>query len=211
MENKKYHNNFEGVDIFSAIDEKQKAEMIHLATDLAHSIFTPHSHLKQFFQFASELDNILYAPGDNLSLIKAQYFSNVYFEELKTKGFELRNNPQANPLKIVIDYKQRKISNAFISLTPASEEKIFSTIKQHYQKNHTKELVEIKINYLKNLQKAMWAGSFGTHQAFSSLIEKKYVDEKMALDQVKILVEKERIEKNLIQSRDHQVKHSKKI
>jgi hypothetical protein len=194
--NNENNKHFTGSNFLELLTHEEKTHIEHTATHLAHDIFSPNAQSKQFFHFAQALDELLYC-GHEKALVQAQYFANVYFEELKTKGFELKDSKENNPLKIIIDYKQRKLSHAFTFLAKSSEEKIYAAIKKEYQKYHSKEVIEIKIGYIKNLKDAVWAGDYGNHTAFAQLFNKNYTNEIKNLKQASILIEKENLDRGL--------------
>jgi hypothetical protein len=194
---KKYNKYFRDVNFFDILNQDEKQSIETLGIQLAHDLFKPNATEIQFSLYAKAFDDILYSANTN-SLIKAQYLSNVYFTEIIEKGFQVKNSPKNNPLKIIIDY-QVNFFDAKIHISEKSEEKIYACILAEYQKYHSEEVISLKMSYLKNLQKAQWSKDYGVQAALESMLLKTYHKEMSKLEPLKlianVIVEKEKLEK----------------
>lgn len=191
-------NHQENLQYLRDVDYLNKAHENHLITlltkarDCASEMYQASTTINNYTYCLKEVDRQLYdinqtQKQSNIALMHTQIFISSFFNELKLIQFNFANKA-INPIKINLSHKVHSAAKTEFFLSDETMNNFFDFSKIYYKTQHTNsELIEAKVEMIKNLEKMHWYKSYET-------VEKDYVKASQDVLRIKTLMEVEMLE-----------------
>lgn len=120
-----------------------------------------------------------------------QIFISSFFNELKLIQFNFANKA-VNPIKINLSHKVHSAAKTEFFLSDETMNNFFDFSKVYYKTQHTNsELIEAKVEMIKNLEKMHWYKSYET-------VENDYIKTTQEVLRIKTLMEVELLDNSML-------------